>query len=76
MCICVIYMCPIAGVGVQVVADCRAHTDAIGQCTPVKGWVEVGTAGLVGIMPFELGRRSLRGLLRSSRRGPLGCRRS
>lgn len=77
VCVCVIYMCSMTGVGVQVVADCRAaHQDAIGQCTPVKGWVEVGTAGLVGIMPFELGRRSLRGLLRSCRQGPLGCRRS
>lgn len=46
-------------------ADCRAHTDAIGQCTPVKGWMEVGTRGLVGIMPFELRRRS-------RRRSPLG----
>lgn len=68
-------MCCMAGVGGQVMAGCRAHTGAIGQCTPVTGWMEVGTAGLVGIMPFELGRRSLRGL-RSSRQSPLGCRRS
>lgn len=64
-----------AGVGGQVAADCRARTGAIGQCTLVKGWMEVGTAGLVGIMPFELGRRSLGGL-RSSRRSTLGRRRS
>ena len=64
-----------AGVDGQVVTDCPAHAGAIGQCTPVKDWLEKGTAGLVGIMPFELGRRNLRGL-RSCRRSPLGCRRS
>ncbi|KAH8769841.1 hypothetical protein F5883DRAFT_667320 [Diaporthe sp. PMI_573] len=59
----------LAGVG-QVGADCRARAGAVGQCTPVKGWMEVGTAGPVGIMPFELGRRNRR------LRGLRSCRRS
>lgn len=71
--ICVLYS--LGGGGGQVVAECRAHAGAVGQCTPVKGWMKVGTAGLVGIMPLELGRRSLRGL-RSCRQSVPRCRRS
>lgn len=62
MCSCVVCVCAVAGVCGQAVVDRREHTGAIGQCTPGKGWMEVGTAGLVGIMPLELGRHGLRGL--------------
>lgn len=67
VCSCVGCVCPVAGECGQAVVDRREHTGAIGQCTPVKGWMGVDTAGLVGIMPFELGRGGLRGL-RSGRR--------
>lgn len=73
--ICVIWVLLwLAGMG-KLWPSVEHDAGGVGQCTPVKGWMEVGTAGLVGIMPFELCRRSLGGLRRCRRSDP-GCRRS
>lgn len=73
VCMCVIYVL-YGWRGWAVVAESRAHGDAIGQCTPVNGWMEVGTAGLVDIMPLELWASQSWWPSQQSRGSPLGCR--